>query len=85
MSDKLTKLRIRENEWRNFIACQHELRHAVRKKHRRIARLALAEIEGLWLHSDWPRLREACARFMTAHANHGDFFNFAPLGLCRPA
>lgn len=63
-------------QFRAFTELQHEAREAIRTGDLETARLALAEIEAHWMHTDWPRLREACSAFLCQHAEHADFAEF---------
>jgi hypothetical protein len=67
-----------ETELSYFISIQQELRECLRTDRLATARLALEEMEGLWMHTEWPRLRRACADFMRTHARHCDFAEFRP-------
>jgi hypothetical protein len=63
---------IRAFEYQTFVNAQHEFSDAVQSGDTRTARLALAEIESAWMHTDWPRLRDACAAFLRRHLEYAE-------------
>jgi len=65
-----------QQEFKEFIDLQNEVRDSIRTGDFKTVRDALGEIECLWLHTDWPRLREAAASFLRRHAEYGEFYTF---------
>lgn len=63
---------IRAIEYQAFLNAQREFSDAVQAGNTETARLALAEIEGAWMHTDWPRLRDACAAFLQRHSEYAE-------------
>lgn len=63
---------IRAFEYQAFLNAQREFSDAVRDGDNDTARLALGEIEGTWMHTDWPRLRDACAAFLQRHPEYAE-------------
>ena len=63
---------IRAFEYQAFLSAQREFSDAVHAGDTRTARLALAEIEGAWMHTDWPRMRDACAAFLRRHLEYAE-------------
>lgn len=61
---------------RNFMELQIEVRDALQANDPETARLALYEIECLWMHTDWPRMRQAAADFLRNHLNHAELTEF---------
>lgn len=66
-----------ELQTREFNALTAEVIEAVSTRDTLTARDALGEIEGVWLHTECPVLREATANFMRQHAAHAKFFRFS--------
>lgn len=61
---------------RYFMELQNEVRTALQFDDLDTARLALGEIECLWMHTDWPRMREATGSFLRNHVDHAELFQF---------
>lgn len=67
---------IQPAEFSIFLTVQQEFRAAVMIGDTETARLALAEIEGVWMNTEWPRLREAAASFLRRNAAYAEFYEF---------
>lgn len=65
-------------EIREFKMLRQEVDEAVEAHDAMTARVALGEIEGIWMHAEGPAMREACAAFMRTNARHGEFVEFRP-------
>ena len=65
------------HNFREFQTLQSETDEAVAADDRETARIALAEIEAIWLHTKSRQIREMCAGYMTRRADYADFYNFA--------
>lgn len=65
-----------EQDFKEFAQLQREVRDTIRTGDFETTKDALGEIECLWLHSEWPRLREAAASFLRRHAQYAEFYSF---------
>lgn len=65
-----------ELEIRAFTALTVEVAEAVKARDDMTARDALSELEGMWMHTESPALRDHIADFMGQHAAHGEFVRF---------
>jgi hypothetical protein len=61
---------IRANEFRNFTEARSELREAMNHHDRRTAYLAMEELRGIEMHSEWPALRERCRAALSEFSVH---------------
>ena len=64
-------------QFQSFTELQQEAHAAIRSGNLEGARIALAEIENIWLHSDWPRLRAAAASFLRRYSEFAEYSRFA--------
>lgn len=61
---------IRATEFRIFSEVHCELQQAMSQNDRRTAYLAMEELRGMQLHSDWPALRARCRAALSAYSVH---------------
>lgn len=63
-----------EHMLREFALLQREVRDTIASGDLATTRDALGEIEAIWMHCQWPRLREATATFLRNHAEYADAY-----------
>ncbi len=59
-----------------FTQLQNEVRKSLHADDLDAARIALSDIECLWMHTDWPRMREATATFLREHVEYAELARF---------
>jgi hypothetical protein len=66
-----------EIETRAMNALTEEVREALATQDTTTARDALGEMEGIWMNTECPDIREQAAAFMREHAAHSEYVGFS--------